>query len=253
MKRIVLSGCNGNMGRVITKCARERDDFTIVAGFDRSPEIAQDYPVLSDPLKFHGQADVLIDFSHPSFFPQIMAFIQKFDIPAVIATTGLNKAQLDEMKAVSEQTPIFFSANMSLGINLIVELAKKAASVLSECYDIEIIEMHHNQKVDAPSGTALMIADNISSVLDQKPQYVYDRHSQRKKRERNEIGLHAIRGGTIVGEHEIVFAGKDELITIKHASMSRQVFASGAFDAANFIVGQKPGLYNMSSLVTGCR
>jgi 4-hydroxy-tetrahydrodipicolinate reductase len=250
MKRIILSGCNGKMGHVISEAVLERHDCVIISGFDISTETAEEYPVLSDPSKFEGVADVIIDFSHPVFLAKLLAFVATRKIPAVIATTGLSSSQIDQLKETSKSVPIFFSANMSLGINLINELAKKAAAVLRDSFDIEILEMHHNQKLDAPSGTALMIADSISSVLRQKPQYIYDRHSVRRKREKNEIGIHAVRGGTIVGEHEVIFAGNDEVITIRHSAMSKHVFATGAINAALFLCEQKPGLYDMGDLVS---
>jgi 4-hydroxy-tetrahydrodipicolinate reductase len=250
MKRIILSGCNGKMGRVVSDAVLERHDCVVIAGFDINTGMTANYPVISDPSKFEGVADVIIDFSHPAFLQTLLAFATARKIPAVIATTGLNSAQTEQLKVASAAVPIFSSANMSLGVNLVTELAKKAAAVLGDSFDIEIVEMHHNQKLDAPSGTALMIADSISSVLQQEPQYIYDRHSVRRKREKNEIGIHAVRGGTIVGEHEIIFAGKDELITIKHSAMSKQIFATGAVNAALFLCGQKPGLYNMGDLVS---
>jgi 4-hydroxy-tetrahydrodipicolinate reductase len=249
MKRIILSGCHGKMGHVISQSVSERSDCIIVAGFDIDSEMKEPFPVLSDPWNFDGNADVIIDFSHPSFLPKLLAFAKERKVPAVIATTGMKDEQIEQIKEASTEIPIFFSANMSLGVNLILDLAKKAAAVLSPDFDIEIVEMHHNQKVDAPSGTALMIADGITSTLKQKPLYVYDRHEQHKKRDKNEIGIHSVRGGTIVGEHEVIFAGKDEVITIKHSAMSKQIFATGAINAALFISGKTPGLYDMGNLV----
>ena len=250
MKRIILSGCNGKMGKVVSEIILERHDCVIIAGFDINTVKREDYSVFADPMQFEGNADVLIDFSHPSFLSKVLNFSLARKIPAVIATTGLNLAQIERLEEVSKSVPVFYTSNMSLGVNLIIELAKKAAAVLSESFDIEIIEMHHNQKIDAPSGTALMIADSISSVLAKEPQYIYDRHSQRKKRDKNEIGIHAVRGGTIVGEHEIIFAGKDEVVTIRHSAMSKNIFAVGAVNAAIFLSMQKPGIYNMGDLVS---
>lgn len=250
MKRIILCGCNGKMGKVITETVRERSDCQIVAGFDINAGLKAEFPILSDPSDYDGKADVIIDFSNPSFTKKLITFAKEKAIPAVIATTGLSEAQIDEIKAASKEIPIFFSANMSLGVNLLLELSKKAAAVLSDQFDIEILEAHHNQKADAPSGTALMIANAVSSVLKDKPQYVYDRHNVRKKRDKNEIGIHSVRGGTIVGEHEVIFAGKDEIITLKHSALSKQVFATGAVNSAMFLCCQKPGLYNMGDLVS---
>lgn len=250
MKRILLSGCNGKMGQVVSQTAAERDDCEIIAGFDIHTESKNTYPVYTDPEEFAGEADVLIDFSHPAYFPKVLSFAAARHIPAVIATTGLSDEQRGQLRQLSETVPVFSSANMSLGVNLLLELCKKAAAVLSNTFDIEIVEMHHNQKIDAPSGTALMLANGISSVLPQKPQYVYDRHSQRKKREKQEIGIHSVRGGTIVGEHEVLFAGTDEVITIRHSAASKRIFAAGAVNAALFLSIQKPGLYDMSHLVS---
>jgi 4-hydroxy-tetrahydrodipicolinate reductase len=249
MKRIILSGCNGHMGHVISQTISERSDCVVVAGFDIDSAMKENFPVLSDPQQFDGNADVIIDFSHPSFLPKLLSFAKQRKIPAVIATTGMSDEQIEQIKAASQEIPLFFSANMSLGVNLLVDLAKKAAAVLSGSFDIEIVEKHHNRKVDAPSGTALMIADGISSVLDEEPQYVYNRHAERKARSKNEIGIHSVRGGTIVGEHEVIFAGKDEVITLKHSAMSKQIFATGSVNAALFLAGKVPGLYDMGNLV----
>jgi 4-hydroxy-tetrahydrodipicolinate reductase len=250
VKRIILSGCNGKMGRTISETVSGRKDCIIVAGFDINIELKQEYPVLSDPKDYDGNADVIIDFSHPAFITKLLDFAVKRGIPAVIATTGLSVEQVEQVKAAALHIPVFYSGNMSIGVNLIIELAKKAAAVLSDSFDIEIIEMHHNQKLDAPSGTALMLANAVSSVLDEKPEYKYDRHIERKKREKNEIGIHSVRGGTIVGEHEIVFAGKDEIIKISHSAMSKQIFATGAINAALYLTSRKTGFYNMSDLVS---
>lgn len=250
MLRIILSGCNGKVGHVISQMVSERRDCVIVAGFDMNDVAYYPYPVFRDPQYFEGNADVIIDFSHPSFLSNLISFARERKIPAVIATTGLTGEQVEMLRAASKDIPVFFTANMSLGINLLLDLCKKAASVLGSSFDIEIVEMHHNQKIDAPSGTALLLADGISSVLPQEPQYVYDRHSQRRKRDKNEIGIHAVRGGTIAGEHEVIFAGADEVITLKHSAASKQVFATGAINAALFLAKQKPGLYNMGDLVS---
>jgi 4-hydroxy-tetrahydrodipicolinate reductase len=249
MKHIILSGCCGHMGHAVTATVAERQDCDIIAGLDAC-EGKLDYPVYSDPAKFSGDADVIIDFSNPAFFPAILDFALARKLPAVIATTGLSAEQIDALHLASETIPVFFSANMSLGINLMLELSKKAAAVLGNSFDIEIVEMHHNRKVDAPSGTALMIADAVSSALPEEPQYVYDRHSVRRKRSKNEIGIHSLRGGTVVGEHEIVFAGDNEVLKISHSAMSRQIFANGAVNAAMYLCGKEPGFYGMSDLIS---
>ena len=250
MLRIILSGCNGKMGRVVSEAIRERDDCIVVAGFDIKIELKQDFPVMSDPSDYEGNADMIIDFSNSAFLPKLLTFASARKIPAVIATTGLNDEQMSLLKKASEIIPVFCSANMSLGVNLMIELSKKAASILPRDFDVEIVEQHHNQKIDAPSGTALMIANAISSVEPEEPEYVYDRHLQRKKRSKNEIGIHSVRGGTIVGDHEVIFAGNDEIITIRHTALSKKIFANGAVNAALFLKDQKPGLYSMNDLVS---
>lgn len=249
MKRVLLCGCNGKMGRVITSCIATRCDCTIVAGFDINTEMHGGFPVYANPANCNLDADVIIDFSHPSSLAGVLAYAKSKKIPAVIATTGLSDEQIASVKAAAEEIPVFFSANMSLGVSLVMELARKAASVLGNDFDIEILEKHHNQKLDAPSGTALMLANAISEGLDYTPEYVYERHSVRKKRDKKEIGISAIRGGTIVGEHDVIFAGRDEIVTISHSAMSKEIFAVGAINAALFLTTQRPGYYCMSDLV----
>ena len=179
----------------------------------------------------------------------MLAYALENSVPCVICTTGYSQEQVAKIKAASEKTAVFYSGNMSLGINLLIELAKQATKVLGDSFDIEIVEKHHNLKVDAPSGTALMIADAVSDTLEKEPQYVYDRHSYRKKRSKNEIGIHSVRGGTIVGEHEVIFAGHDEVVTVTHQAQSKQVFAVGAVNAALFLSSQGAGMYQMSDLL----
>ena len=193
----------------------------------------------------------VIDFSNPAVLNGLLAYATEKKIPAVICTTGFSAEQVAQIKSASEKTAIFYSGNMSLGINLLIELAKKATQVFGCAFDVEIVEKHHNQKLDAPSGTALMIADGISEVMQQEPQYVYDRHSYRKKREKNEIGIHAVRGGTIVGEHEVIFAGHDEVLTITHQAQSKEVFAIGSINAAVYLKGKNSGMYDMSDMLQG--
>lgn len=249
MVKIIMSGCNGKMGQVITRLAEEEEDAVIVAGFDVRDTLDNPYPTYTEPSEFDGDADVIIDFSHPDGLSGLIDYALRRSIPAVIATTGLSAGQVERLHQASAQIPIFFSANMSLGINLIIDLATRAAKILEGNFDIEIVERHHNQKIDAPSGTALAIADAISEVLSEYPAYVYDRHSTRKKRSKHEIGLHAVRGGTIVGEHEIIFAGTDEVIEIKHHAASKEVFAVGALRAAKYLMGKPAGMYSMKDLV----
>lgn len=238
------------MGQVITRLSEQYDDLKIVAGCDISDNGKNAYPVFTNLKSCNVKADVIIDFSHPSALEGLMAYSSEKKLPAVIATTGLSNMQENLLAQVSTKIPIFHSANMSLGINLLIDLVKKAAKVLETNFDIEIIEKHHNQKIDAPSGTALAIADSINSVLDQKQEYIYDRHSRRKKRSKTEIGIHAIRGGTIVGDHTVMFAGNDEVIEITHRAMSRDILGVGALRAARFICGKKPGLYDMNDLIS---
>lgn len=249
MTNIILSGCNGKMGQVISRLAEERDDINIVFGFDIDTKCKFGYPVYSDFALAKDRADVVIDFSHPNSFEKILDYCKETKTPLVMATTGLSESQLLALEELSKEIAVFKTANMSLGVNLIVNLVKKAAKVLEDSFDIEIVEKHHNQKIDAPSGTALMIADEIASVLSDEPHYTYDRHSVRKKREKNEIGIHAVRGGTIVGEHEVIFAGNDEIIEIKHTAMSKEVFAVGSLKAASFIKDKPAGMYDMKNIM----
>lgn len=250
MTRIILSGCFGKMGAAIASCVNTREDCEIACGIDVS-DGAADFPVFHSFSEIPAgiSADVIIDFSHPSALEGLLEYASEKKLPAVVATTGLSEQQTESVKAASKDIPIFFSANMSIGISLISELAKKAAKVLQGSFDIEIVEAHHNQKLDAPSGTALMLADSISEALDEKPVYEFDRHSKRMKRSKNEIGIHSVRGGTIVGEHEIIFAGQDEVIKISHSAFSKQLFAAGSVNAGIFLVGKNPGYYTMKDLV----
>jgi len=251
MLRILLSGCNGRMGKAVSELARETEGVVIAAGFDQNCATLFDYPVYSDPMEFDGSADVLVDFSSPALLDTLLAFCTAKKIPAVFATTGYSPEQVNKIEKASGSIAIFRSANMSLGVSLITELSRIAARLLGSSYNIEIIEKHHNKKLDSPSGTALALADAISGALPFTPEYVHGRHSSSNKRASNEIGIHAVRGGTIVGEHEVLFAGNDELVEIKHTALSRSVFANGAVKAAAFIVSQKPGLYTMKDLVSG--
>lgn len=248
MVKIILSGCSGKMGHVITKCVENKENCEIVAGVDIN-ECDAPYPIFASFSEIDVDADVIIDFSHPSVLASLLEYCKKNKMPAVIATTGLSDEQKKEIEGTSKEVPMFFSANMSIGVNLISELAAKAARVLEGSFDIEIVEAHHNQKIDAPSGTALMLADSISDALTNKPTYEFDRHSKRAKRDPNEIGIHSIRGGTIVGEHEVIFAGLDEIITISHSARSKDLFAVGAVNAAVFLKGKPAGMYSMKQLV----
>lgn len=250
MTKIILNGCNGKMGQVITRLAAENDNCEIVAGFDINNFIPNTYPVFGNPNDFDGEADVIIDFSHPSALEGLLDYAKKRKLAIVVATTGLSAEQRELLNETAKEIPVFFSANMSLGINLLISLAKKAAVLLEGSFDIEIVERHHNQKIDAPSGTALAIADAISDSLSEPAEYVYDRHSVRRKRKKNEIGLHAVRGGTIVGDHTVIFAGNDEVIELKHSAASKEVFAVGSIKAAQFMVGKPAGMYDMNDLIS---
>jgi 4-hydroxy-tetrahydrodipicolinate reductase len=250
MTNIILSGCCGKMGRVITASVSTRDDCRIVAGVDLFKDESLSYPVYDSFEDIKETADVIIDFSHPSVLDSLLSFAKAKAVPVVLATTGFSQAQTDLIKASAKEIPLFFTFNMSLGINLLVALSKKAAAVLDGNFDIEIIEKHHNQKIDAPSGTAIMLAEAINKTLDDKMMYEYDRHSKREKRQENEIGIHSVRGGNIVGEHEVIFAGHDEVISLSHKATSKEVFAIGAIKAALFMNGKNAGLYDMNNVIS---
>ncbi len=249
MTNIVICGANGKMGKVIASVISERNDCKVIAGIDINTVAYADFPIYPKADDLQIKPDVIIDFSHPSVLEGLLNYCLSTGTAVVLATTGYNEEQISKIKKAAEQIPVFFTFNMSLGINLLVKLAKTAAELLGDQFDIEIVEKHHNQKIDAPSGTAIMLANSINETLDNKYQYVYDRHSQRKKREKNEIGIHAVRGGTIVGEHDVIFAGRDEVITLSHSASSKEVFAVGSVNAAVFLKGKGAGLYDMAALV----
>ena len=249
MTKILLSGCSGKMGRVIGALVANDPTCEIVGGIDLVDDGTLTFPVFSAPDKVNVKADVIIDFSHPSCLVPVMDYAASTKTPIVVCTTGLSPEQKAYMAAKGSETAVFFSANMSLGVNVIIDLAKRATNVLEDNFDIEIVEAHHNRKLDAPSGTALYVADAINDACKEKKEYVYDRHSVRKKREKKEIGIHAIRGGTIVGEHTVIFAGNDEIIELKHTALSRDVFAEGAIAAAKFMADKKTGMYDMNDLI----
>jgi 4-hydroxy-tetrahydrodipicolinate reductase len=244
MTNIALSGSNGNMGKVITRLAKERNDCEITASIDAHG--GNCYNKISD---IKEPVDVIIDFSHPSALPDLLTYCKTKNLPIVVATTGYNKEEISDIKSTASQIPVFFTGNMSLGINLLQDLARRAVRVLGNQFDVEIIEKHHNLKKDAPSGTAHMLADSINSEFSDNKQLIYDRHNVLKPRDRSEIGMHAVRGGTIVGEHEIIFAGHDEVISLSHSALSKEVFAVGAINAAIFLKSQPKGLYDMSDLL----
>ncbi len=249
MTRIILTGCNGKMGAVVSGYAKKQEDCVIVAGLDRSSDQKWDYPVFTDLASCNIPADVVLDFSNAGGLETSLQLALAHKLPLVVAATGHTEEQLAQLHEASTQIPVFRSANLSLGINLLLELVKKAAAVLGSSCDIELVEKHHNQKIDAPSGTALMIANTIASALPEQPEFVYDRHDRHEKRPPNEIGVHTIRGGTIVGEHTALFIGQDEVLEIKHEALSKEIFAVGAFRACSFLAKQAPGEYNMQDLV----
>lgn len=249
MTKIIMNGCNGKMGQVISRLVAEDDDAEIVCGVDINTAELNGYPVVKSIEEFDGEADVVIDFSHPSCLTSILTYCKEKKMPVILATTGFTEEQKKEFTEASKEIPLFFSANMSLGINLLISLAKQAAKLLEGNFDIEIVERHHNKKIDAPSGTALAIADAIDETLSYDAEYVYDRHNVRRQRRKTEIGISAVRGGTIVGDHEIIFAGNDEVIELSHHAASKEVFAVGAIKAAKFMKGKPVGMYNMNQLV----
>lgn len=252
MINIFLSGARGRMGKAIAEAAEANPALRIIAGVDtnESGAAAESYPVFASPSDYTGEADVIVDFSHHTAADGLLDYAVARRLPIVICTTGHTEAELEHMKSASSAVAVFHSGNMSLGVNLLIELCRKAAAAL-EGFDVEIIEKHHNQKLDAPSGTALMIANAVADAEKERytAEYVYDRHSVRRKREPNEIGIHSVRGGTIVGEHEVIFSGRQETVTISHTAESRSVFAEGALRAAAFIVGKPAGMYDMNSII----
>ncbi|MFI3227214.1 MAG: 4-hydroxy-tetrahydrodipicolinate reductase [Clostridia bacterium] len=251
MTRIALSGCNGRMGKAITALCETRETVKIVAGFDKFYQKNGDFPVFSDLNEFTGKCDAIIDFSNVSALDDLLDYSIKTKTPLVLCTTGYTEDDLEKIHNASKIIPVFQSGNMSIGINLMMDLLRKCASILGENYDVEVIEKHHNQKLDAPSGTALMLANSVKDALPQDTHYVYDRSQVRQKRDSKEIGISAIRGGTIVGEHSVIFAGHDEIIEIKHSALSREVFANGAIDAASFLANcTEPKMYDMSDVIS---
>lgn len=250
MVRAIMHGCNGRMGRVITGLIHDDEAIEIVAGIDRYTGVSNDYPVFESIEKCDVEADVVIDFSNASAADGLLDFCVEKQIPVVLCSTGLSEEQLAKVEESAKKVAVLKSANMSMGINLLMKLLKDAAKVLSPAgYDIEIVERHHNQKLDAPSGTALALADSINESMDGAFDYVYDRSKERKKRDSKEIGISAVRGGTIVGDHEIIFAGMDEVIEFKHTAYSRGVFGKGAVEAAKYLAGKPAGRYDMADVI----
>lgn len=250
MIKILMHGCNGKMGRMITEIAKQDQDVEIVAGVDKYTAVANEYPVFETISECDVDADAVIDFSNAGAVDELLDYCVEKKLPVVLCTTGLSEEQLARVKEVSEKIAVLKSANMSMGINLLLKLLKDAAKVLAPAgYDMELVEKHHNQKLDAPSGTALALADSMNEALGNEYEYVYDRSQVRKKRDVKEIGISAVRAGTIVGEHEVIFAGTDEVIEFKHTAYSKTVFAKGAVQAAKFLKGKEAGYYDMSDVI----
>lgn len=250
MVNVIMHGCNGHMGRVITDLVEKDSDIQIVAGVDAYTEIHNNYPVFKNIKECNVKADAIIDFSVAAAMDDLLDYAVDTQTPVVLCTTGLSAAQLEKVNEASKKVAVLKSANMSLGINTLMKILQLATDVLANRgFDIEIVEKHHNQKVDAPSGTALALADCINQVLNNEYDYTYDRSTVREKRNKKEIGISAVRGGTIVGDHDVIYAGTDEVIEIKHRAYSKAVFAKGSIDAAKYLAGKEAGLYNMSDVI----
>lgn len=252
MVKVIMSGCNGYMGRVVTEIIAADEDAQIVAGIDLVDNGDKTYPVFCSISECDAEADVIIDFSSPKALDSLLDYCCSKKVPAIFCTTGYTQEQIEQIKEASKQVAVMKSANMSLGVNMLLKLIQDAAKLLAPAgFDMEIVEKHHNRKVDAPSGTALALADSLNEALDQKYEYTYDRSKERKPREKYEIGISAVRGGNIVGEHEVIFAGLDEVIEFKHTAYSKSVFAKGAVQAAKFMAGKSAGFYDMSDVIGG--
>ncbi|MBE5859425.1 MAG: 4-hydroxy-tetrahydrodipicolinate reductase [Butyrivibrio sp.] len=250
MTRVIMHGCNGRMGHAIAGLIEEDQDIEIVAGVDAFGESNYSFPVFKSMEECDVLADVVIDFSNASAVDGLLAACEKKNLPVVLCTTGLSEEQLDNVKRTSEKIAILKSANMSVGVNMLMKVLSEISPVLAAAgFDIDIVEKHHNQKLDAPSGTAIALADSINASLPEKYDYVFDRSTRREKRPKNEIGISAVRGGTIVGDHDVIFAGMDEVVTISHRAYSRSVFAKGAVEAAKFLAGKSAGMYDMSDVI----
>lgn len=251
MTRVIMNGCNGHMGNVISQLCEKDENIEIVAGVDICTEEKFGYPVFQNIAQCDVPADAIIDFSHVSCIDALLSYSVDRQIPVVLCTTGLSEEQLKDAERASEKVAVLKSANMSLGINTLLDLLQKAAQVLAPAgFDMEIVEKHHNQKLDAPSGTALALADSMNEALEENYAYKYDRSQERKKREKYEIGIQAVRGGNIVGEHEVIFAGTDEVITFKHTAYSKAVFGKGAIEAAKYLAGKPAGFYTMADVIS---
>jgi 4-hydroxy-tetrahydrodipicolinate reductase len=250
MVKIIMHGCNGRMGRVITDLVSQESEATIVAGVDKFGNSTGEFPVFDSIEKCDVPADVIIDFSNASAVDSVLDYAVEKKIPVVLCTTGLSDEQLAKVKETSSKVAVLKSANMSVGVNVLMKVLRDAAPTLAAAgFDIEIVEKHHNQKLDAPSGTAIALADSINDSLNNEYEYVYDRSTRREKRPEKEIGISAVRGGTIVGDHDVIFAGLDEVVTLSHRAYSRSIFAKGAIEAAKFLAGKPAGMYDMSNVI----
>ncbi|MCB6611358.1 4-hydroxy-tetrahydrodipicolinate reductase [[Clostridium] symbiosum] len=250
MIRAIMHGCNGAMGQVIAGIAQNDEEITIVAGIDIADNKSNPFPVFPSLRECTVDADVVIDFSIAKAADAMLDWCAETGTPVVVCTTGLSDEQIKRVSEVSEKTAVLRSANMSLGVNVLLKLVKEAAQVLAAAdFDMEIVEKHHNQKVDAPSGTAIALADSINEAMDHAYHYKYDRSAERVKRDKKEIGIQAVRGGSIVGEHDVIFAGRDEVVTFSHTAYSKAIFAKGAVQAAKFLAGKEPGLYTMADVI----
>ncbi len=249
MVKIFLNGCCGRMGKAIANLCVNNPEYKIVAGGDIVENPSYDFPVYTNLNDCTEDFDAIIDFSNAKAVPAVLEFALNRKKPFVCCTTALSDETIASIQTASETIAVFKSANMSLGINMMVELCKKATKILYPEFDIEIVEAHHNRKLDAPSGTAMMIADGIKQEISDDVEYVYDRHSVNKARSKNEIGISAIRGGNIVGEHSAMFISDEEILTISHSAQTRDVFAKGALTAAKFMAGKNNGYYTMSDVI----
>ena len=250
MVKVILNGASGAMGKVVADLISADPDMEVVVGVDSRADMDAAFPIMDSINKVNVAADVVIDFSSVEAADTLLDFIEQKKIPAVICTTGLSEAQIDRINELSSVSPILRSANMSLGINVLSKVLAEVAPTLKKAgFDIEIVEAHHRRKLDAPSGTALLLADSINSSMDEKLDYTYDRSDRHEKRREDEIGISSVRGGTIVGDHDVIFAGEDEVISFNHRAYSRKIFANGAIAAAKFLIGKADGLYDMSDVI----
>ncbi|MGN0335727.1 MAG: 4-hydroxy-tetrahydrodipicolinate reductase [Lachnospiraceae bacterium] len=254
MIRVIMHGCNGRMGQTITGLLKDDTEAKIVAGIDVADCRDNGYPVFTDLADCDVEADVVIDFASAKAADGLLDYCVQKKLPVVLCTTGLSEEQIAKVEEAGKSIAVLRSGNMSLGINTIQKLIQDAVRVLAPAgFDVEIVEKHHNQKLDAPSGTALMLADSVNEAMDHRYHYVYDRSSVRQKRDSEEIGISAVRGGSIVGDHDVIFAGKDEVITISHTAYSRAIFGNGAISAAKFLAGKEAGYYNMSHVIEAAK